>query len=169
MMSTSAESLFKTTINQGHRAIHPWVLAIVSLSAVLSLPLLAVAGAFFIPTGDVWKHLAETVLPEYIMNSLILMLGVGLLTAVLGIGPAWMVTMCRFPGSRLLEWSLLLPIAMPAYIIAYTYTGVLDASGPVQSWIREIMGLEFGQYWFPEIRSKGGAIAMLSFVLYPYI
>ncbi len=168
-MATVARQLFDTTVNGGRRAIPPWVLAMVALSAVLSLPLLAVLGAFFIPAGDVWRHLAETVLAEYMINSLVLMLGVGLLTSVLGVGPAWLVTMYRFPGSRLLEWSLLLPIAIPAYIIAYTYTGMLDASGPVQAWIREITGLEYGRYWFPEIRSRGGAIAMLSFVLYPYI
>jgi iron(III) transport system permease protein len=77
--------------------------------------------------------------------------------------------MTQFPGSRTLEWALVLPLAMPAYIIAYTYTGLLDVGGPVQAWIRETFSLRFGQYWFPSIRSLGGAITMLSLVLYPYV
>ncbi|HSR62756.1 MAG TPA: iron ABC transporter permease [Gammaproteobacteria bacterium] len=145
------------------------VIALVLISAVLSVPLLFIAGSFLVPAPGIWRHLADTVLSEYIINSLILMLGVGTLTTILGVIPAWLVTMCRFPGSRLLEWALLLPIAIPAYIIAYTYTGVLDVSGPVQTFLRESLDLQYGDYWFPPIRSIGGAIAMLSFVLYPYI
>lgn len=139
------------------------------ISLVLSLPMLTIAGSFFIPAPDIWRHLRDTVLSEYILNSLWLMLGVGVLTSVLGIIPAWLVTMCRFPLSRQLEWALLLPLAIPAYIIAYTYTGMLEAAGPVQSLLRDVTGWQFRDYWFPEIRSLGGAIAMLAFVLYPYI
>ena len=83
--------------------------------------------------------------------------------------PAWLVTMYRFPLSRYLEWALLLPMAMPAYIIAYSYTGMLDVAGPLQTSIREITGWQYRDYWFPEVRSLGGAIAMLSLVLYPYV
>ncbi|HKK16505.1 MAG TPA: iron ABC transporter permease [Gammaproteobacteria bacterium] len=150
-------------------SFRPRVFLLISISALLSLPLLVIIGSFFVPASDTWQHLSDTVLSQYIVNSLILMLGVGILTIVLGVIPAWFVTMYRFPGSRMLEWALLLPLAMPAYIIAYTYTGVLDASGPLQSWLRDITGWGFRDYWFPEIRSLGGAIAMLSFVLYPYI
>jgi iron(III) transport system permease protein len=77
--------------------------------------------------------------------------------------------MCSFPGRRWLSWALLLPLAVPAYIIAYTYTGLLDFAGPVQTWIRDITGLGYGDYWFFEIRSLGGAIIMMSLVLYPYV
>jgi len=136
---------------------------------LFSLPLLVVVFSLFSPTPDVWRHLAGTVLPEYIINSFILMAGVGSLTLVLGLVPAWLVTMFRFPGSRILEWALLLPLAIPAYIIAYTYTGVMDVSGPVQTLLRDLTGWGYQDYWFPEIRSLGGAITMLSFVLYPYI
>jgi iron(III) transport system permease protein len=125
--------------------------------------------SFLIPAPEIWQHLRDTVMKEYVVNSLVLMLGVGAMTLVLGIVPAWLVTMCRFPMSRILEWALLLPLAMPAYIIAYTYTGILDTSGPVQSLLRDLTGWQFGDYWFPEVRSLGGAITMLSFVLYPYI
>lgn len=136
---------------------------------MLALPLLVVAASLFLPSDDVWQHLRETVLSEYIRNSLLLLLGVSLLVLPLGVIPAWLVTMYRFPGSRVLEWALLLPMAVPAYIIAYTYTGMLDVAGPVQSWLRELTGWDYGDYWFPSIRSLGGAVVMLSLVLYPYV
>ncbi len=97
------------------------------------------------------------------------MLGVALGTFVLGTSAAWLTTMCSFPGRRLFEWALLLPMAMPAYIIAYTYTGMLDFAGPLQTFLRETFAWRYGDYWFPEIRSIGGAICMLSLVLYPYV
>ncbi len=142
---------------------------LILITLLLSLPLLVVILSFLNPAPEVWRHLTTTVLDEYILNSLVLMSGVGLLTLVLGVVPAWLVTMFRFPFSKTLEWALLLPLAIPAYIIAYTYTGVLDASGPVQVLIRELTGWGYRDYWFPEIRSLGGAVTMLSFVLYPYI
>jgi iron(III) transport system permease protein len=77
--------------------------------------------------------------------------------------------MCRFPGRRQFEWALLLPMAVPAYVIAYTYTGLLEFAGPVQEALRSLTGLQRGAYWFPEIRSLGGAIVMLTLVLYPYV
>lgn len=139
------------------------------LVCVFSLPLLTVAGSLFLENSEVWQHLRETVLVDYVSNSLLLMIGVGCATLVIGVVSAWLVTMFRFPCSQWFEWALLLPLSIPAYIIAYTYTGVLDVGGPVQSWIREFFQLEFGEYWFPEIRSLGGAMCMLSLVLYPYI
>ncbi len=152
----------------GHRKVAgSWGLLLAS--TLLSLPLLAVLGSFLIPAPDIWRHLLQTVFEEYVFNSLILMLGVGGLSLVLGVVPAWLVTMCRFPLSRTLEWALLLPLAIPAYIIAYTYTGLLETSGPVQTLLRGITGWQYGDYWFPAIRSMGGAITMLAFVLYPYI
>lgn len=146
-----------------------WPIVSLGLSLLLAVPLLVVAVSLFLPSDDVWQHLRETVLLEYISNSLLLMIGVTFLVLPLGVIPAWLVTMYRFPGSRILEWALLLPMAVPAYIIAYTYTGMLDVAGPLQTWLREFMGWEYGDYWFPEIRSLGGAIVMLSLVLYPYV
>ncbi len=82
---------------------------------------------------------------------------------------ACLCALYKFPGKKLLEFLLLLPLAIPAYIIAYTYTGILDFSGPIQSYLRELFGWGYGDYWFPEVRSVGGAITMFSFVLYPYV
>ena len=151
------------------RRAWPWPLAVVSVALLLSLPVLVVVGFVFVPAGEVWAHLAATVLPDYIGNSLLLMLGVAVGTLAIGVGTAWLTSMCRFPGRGLFEWSLLLPMAMPAYIIAYTYTGMLDFAGPLQTAMRDWSGWEYGDYWFPEIRSLPGAALMLSLVLYPYV
>ena len=146
-----------------------WSLSIIPTALLLALPLLTVVGFVFQPAGDVWQHLADTVLNQYIGNSLWLMLGVATGTLLMGVSSAWLTSMCNFPGRRFFEWAMLLPMALPAYIIAYTYTGLLDVAGPVQTSLREVFGWGFGDYWFPEIRSLGGAIAMLSLVLYPYV
>ena len=139
------------------------------LALVMALPVMTVFSFVFQPAGEVWRHLADTVLEDYILNSLVLMLGVGAGVLLLGISSAWVVTTCDFPGRRLFEWALLLPMAIPAYIIAYTYTGMLDFAGPVQSALRGWFGWGYGDYWFPEIRSLWGAAVMLSLVLYPYV
>ena len=146
-----------------------WNSALVLLSILFSIPVVVILVSVFFPERQVWSHLADTVLTDYIVNSLILFLGVGFFSLILGVMPAWLVTMYRFPLSRYLEWALLLPMAMPAYIIAYSYTGMLDVAGPLQTSIREITGWQYRDYWFPEVRSLGGAIAMLSLVLYPYV
>ncbi len=146
-----------------------WSAGIVSVALVLALPVLVIAGFVFVPAGDTWRHLAATVLPDYVTNSLLLMLGVTVGTLIGGVGTAWLTSMCQFPGRGLFEWALLLPMAMPAYIIAYTYTGMLDFAGPVQTSLRGLTGWGHGDYWFPEVRSLGGAALMLSLVLYPYV
>ncbi|MCW8904399.1 MAG: iron ABC transporter permease [Sedimenticola sp.] len=133
------------------------------------MPVLVVASYALIPAGAVWRHLADTVLTDYVSNSLLLMLEVAIGTLLIGVSTAWLTTMCRFPGRSVFEWALLLPMAMPAYIIAYTYTGMFDVAGPVQTALREGLGLHYGEYWFPEIRSLWGAGGMLSLTLYPYV
>ena len=168
-MSTVVDTFVTTQLKTSARRLQPWVFGILCVSILLSIPLITVLGSFIVSAGEVWQHLYNTVLKDYIVNSLLLMIGVGFMSALLGIIPAWLVTMYKFPGSRYLDWALLLPMALPAYIIAYTYTGILDVAGPVQSWIREFTGWRYGEYWFPEVRSIGGAITMLSFVLYPYV
>ena len=144
-------------------------MAAMLIAAILALPILVVLVNVLIGDGEVWRHLYQTVLAEYIANSLLLMLGVGIGVLVIGVPCAWLTSMCDFPGHTFLSWALLLPMAVPAYIIAYTYTGVLDFAGPVQTFIRELTGWRYGEYWFFEIRSLGGAIAMLTLVLYPYV
>ncbi len=132
-------------------------------------PLLTLIWLSFGAEQSVWQHLFDTVLGNYVRSSLSLMVGVALLTLVLGIGSAWLVTQYCFFGVRFLNWALLLPLAMPTYITAYSYTGLLDVAGPVQSALRQYLNLSYGDYWFPEIRSLGGAIFVMSFVLYPYV
>jgi iron(III) transport system permease protein len=146
-----------------------WTVGVCAVALVLAAPILVVFSFVFHPAGEVWRHLAATVLTEYVTNSLLLVLGVGIGTLLMGVSTAWLCTVCRFPGRRLFQWALLLPMAIPAYIIAYTYTGMLDFSGPVQSALRAWFDWGFGDYWFPQVRSLGGAVIMLSLVLYPYV
>ncbi|RKZ35320.1 MAG: iron ABC transporter permease, partial [Gammaproteobacteria bacterium] len=147
----------------------PWRAGIFALALLLALPVLTVFSFVFHPVGEVWRHLVETVLADYVLNSLALMVGVAIGTLGIGVSTAWLTTLCRFPGQRIFEWALLLPLAVPAYIIAYTYTGMFDFAGPVQTALRHWFDWSYGDYWFPEIRSLGGAMAMLSLVLYPYV
>jgi len=139
------------------------------IAAVLSVPVAGIVWSLFQPGQGNWPHLVETVLPLYVQNSLILMLGVAVGVTLFGVGAAWLVVMCRFPGRRFFEWALILPLAMPAYVVAYAYTDVLQSSGPIQSLIRDLTGLRFGEYWFPRVRSIEGAIVIFSAVLYPYV
>lgn len=149
---------------------NPWTLGVTAVAALLALPIAVVLSYVAHPTGEVWDHLVRTVLPTYVLNSLLLVLGVALGSLALGVSTAWLTTMCRFPGRQTLVWALLLPFAIPAYIIAYTYTGMLDFAGPVQSALRAWFGWQAaGDYWFPSVRSLGGAACMLSLVLYPYV
>lgn len=148
----------------------PWLLAVLVLAGLAALPVLVVAANLLAPSQGTWTHLAQTVLGDYVVNSLALMGGVGLGVTLGGVGTAWLVTMCRFPGSRPLEWALLLPMAMPAYVVAYAYTGFLDYSGPLQTGLRALFGWKsMRDYWFPDIRSLGGAITVMVMVLYPYV
>lgn len=146
-----------------------WRPSIVGTALILSVPILTIAFSVFEPPGENWQHLKDTVLPEYLGNSLLLTFGVGSGTLLIGVSTAWLTAMCRFPGKNLFVWLLLLPMAMPAYIVAYTYTGMFDFAGPVQTTIRDWTGWRYQEYYFPQIRSMGGAIAMLSLVLYPYV
>ncbi len=151
----------------GWRDIWRWAVLLPAL--LLALPVLVILTSLLQPETEIWQHLRQTVLADYVLNSLLLAGGTGLGALLLGTGSAWLISQYQFVGRRLLQWMLLLPLAMPAYIIAYTYTGLLDFAGPLQSYIRELTGWRYGDYWFPEIRSLGGAIIMLSLVLYPYV
>jgi iron(III) transport system permease protein len=117
----------------------------------------------------VWSHLTQTVLPRYLANSLILACSVGVGVALLGATTAWLTAAFEFPGRRTLTWALVLPLAMPAYVVAYAYTDFLQFSGPVQGTLREITGWRPRDYWFPEIRSLPGAACLLVLVLFPYV
>lgn len=147
-----------------------WTAFVIVLAALICSPVLFVLSSIFTNSSQIWGHLASTVLPTYIQNSLLLMLGVGVGVLIIGVGTAWLVTMCRFPGCQVFEWALLLPLAAPAYILAYIYTEWLEFYGPIQTNLRQWFGWSnIGDYWFPEIRSIGGAIALLTLTLYPYV
>ncbi|ACK66670.1 binding-protein-dependent transport systems inner membrane component [Rippkaea orientalis PCC 8801] len=150
--------------------VNGWTVLVIVIAILIAIPILFVVGSVFTDTGEVWQHLASTVLKDYILNSLWLMIGVGVGVLIIGVGTAWLVTMCRFWGCRWFEWLLLLPLSAPAYLLAYTYTDMLDYYGPVQMVLRHWFGWSsVTDYWFPNIRSLWGAIAMLILVLYPYV
>jgi iron(III) transport system permease protein len=139
------------------------------IAAMLALPIVSVVMSFFSGAGDTWTHLAATALPRYVVNTALLLVLVALGVVSMGVVSAWLVTAYRFPGRDVLEWALLLPLAMPAYVMAYAYTDWLQFTGPVQSGLRALIGWQAREYWFPEVRSLPGAAAMLSFALYPYV
>lgn len=141
-----------------------------ALALLVSLPLLAVLAAAAVPAGEAWRHVLHTTLAEMLGNSALLAVAVGLMAASAGAISAWLVSTCAFPGRRLVEVALLLPLAMPAYVSGYAYTWLLDVAGPVQGAIRAATGLTWRQMgWFPEIRSLPGAALVLAMVLYPYV
>ena len=146
-----------------------WKPSIVGTALILSIPILTIAFSVFEPPGENWQHLKDTVLQEYIVNSMLLTCGIGIGTLLIGVSTAWLTAMCSFPGKNLFVWLLLLPLAMPAYIVAYTYTGMFDFAGRVQTMFRDWTGWSYRDYYFPQIRSMGGAITILSLVLYPYV
>ncbi|MCL0080031.1 ABC transporter permease subunit [Dehalococcoidia bacterium] len=136
------------------------------IAGLMILPVAVVLSALLTPTHSVWEHLWATILPEMIGNTLVLLLGVGLGTLILGTGLAWLTVAYRFPGRALFDWLLLMPLAVPAYVMGYVYMATFDFAGPVQSVLRGWFG---GVIWFPEIRSGGGAVLVMTLVLYPYV
>lgn len=141
-----------------------------SLGIALCAPVLAIFYLSLSTNDGLWPHLIETVIPRYFGTTLILMLGVGVLSLLLGVGTAWIISRYEFRYGAVLDVLLTVPIACPAYLVAYAYTDFFEYAGPLQSGLRDLMGWSSPQdYAFPEIRSMGGAIFVLSFVLYPYV
>ncbi|MBF2025603.1 MAG: iron ABC transporter permease [Oscillatoriales cyanobacterium C42_A2020_001] len=150
--------------------LNSWTLVVLAIALVIAAPVLVILAGLFTNSSDTWNHLASTVLPTYITNSLLLLLSVGMGVLLVGVSTAWLITMCRFPGRRVFEWALLLPLAAPAYLLAYVYTDWLAFYGPVQTTLRGWFGWESVQdYWFPNVRSLWGAAVMLVLTLYPYV
>jgi len=149
----------------------PWLLiCALSTAALVVAPLVSVGLNVFVGgTAATWSHLASTVLGDYVLTTLWLCLGVGMGVAALGVGSAWLVARYEFVGRRHFEWALVLPLAMPAYVAAYTYTDLLQYVGPVQTALRQAFGWSRADYWFPDVRSTGGAVLMFTLVLYPYV
>ena len=153
-----------------HWRLDGWSLGAVAVAAVVLAPMLAVVWIAFHPTDNIWPHLVATVLPRYLGTTLRMMLGVGLLSAIMGAGTAWLVTMYRFAGARVMGWALLFPLAIPAYIGAYALVDFLDYAGPVQAGLRATFGWQDARaYWFPQIRSEPAAMVVLASALYPYV
>jgi len=137
------------------------------LAGAVATPLVVLALAWTSGQGEVWQHLADTVLLGLVRNTLVLLAGVGAGTLVVGTGLAWLTVMYDFPGRRLFAWALVLPLAVPAYVLAFVAIGLLDFAGPVQTFVRGLLGP--GGHWFPEVRSEAGVVAVMVLALYPYV
>lgn len=146
-----------------------WTVMAILVAIPVALPLLVVVAALLFPTTAVWSHLVQTVLLTYTVNTLSLMLIVAVLAASIGVGAAWLTAHYRFPGSGWLGVALILPLAAPAYVVGYVYADLFDATGPVQGMLRSLAGVQLGDYYFPAVRSLGGAGLVIALVLYPYV
>lgn len=143
-----------------------WTWLAVGVAAVLALPIAAVVSSLLIPAGDVWIHLWRTQLLELVGNTVLLLAGVGVGTLIVGSGLAWLIVYHRFPGRAALEWALILPMAVPAYVIGFAFLGLFDYAGPLQTAVRRSLG---PGAWLPEVRSYGGLVSMMTLVFYPYV
>lgn len=149
---------------------NPWLLGAVLVAVLMLAPVLGLAWAASDGSAGLWAHLWANVLPTALLNTGLLLLGVGVLVGVLGTGSAWLVTAFAFPGRKMLAWALLLPLAVPTYIAAFAYLDVLHPLGPVQGLIRDLLGYDSPrQFRLPDIRHLAGCIVLLGFVLYPYV
>lgn len=146
-----------------------WKTSSVALASLLVLPILAIFYTAVGHSDDVFTHLMATVMPTYAQNTVVLTASVMALSLLFGIPSAWIMAMCKLPGEKILQWALVLPLAIPGYIVGYIFTGWFDYAGPVQVWLRELTGWQAGEYWFPDIRSLTGASIVLALVLYPYV
>ena len=149
--------------------LNPWAATALLLSLLVALPLLLIFPEVFKKGDEVWSHVVKNLLPRYMLNTVLLMLGVAVLTFLMGVSTAWLVSMYRFPGSAFFEWALILPIAIPAYINGFAWAGLLDYTSPVYVWLRNSFALDTGPYLFFRLLSLPGAIFILSVSLYPYV
>ncbi len=143
-----------------------WALAAMGIAGLLTVPILAVLSSFMTPAGEVWRHLWRTQLVELITNTVLLLAGVGSGTLVVGTGLAWLVVYHRFPGRAFFEWALILPLAIPAYVLGFVFLGLFDFAGPLQTFLRATFGQGFR---LPNLRSYGGVTLMMTLVFYPYV
>lgn len=147
-----------------------WLLAALCITLAVLAPVLTLVGHALQGSFDHWQHLLEHVLPYAMRNTLLLLLGVGIVVSLLGVGSAWLMTAYQFPTRNTLSWALLLPLAVPTYIVAFAYQDILHPIGPVQGLIRDLLGYTSPrQFRLPDTRSLGGAIILLGLVLYPYV
>jgi len=144
----------------------PWSVAAGIIALIVASPLIVVVSSLATPKLEIWTHLWQTQLTELAWNTIRLMFGVGIGVLVLGISLAWLVVAYRFPGRAIFEWLLVLPLAIPSYVIGFVFLGIFDYTGPVQSWMRTTWGTTVS---LPEIRSYGGVTLVMTLVLYPYV
>ncbi|TCM75065.1 iron(III) transport system permease protein [Rhodovulum steppense] len=148
----------------------PWSVGAVLIAALVLMPILSVMWIALTPQQNIWPHLVSTTLPRYMWNTGVLMIGVAALASAVGAGAAWLISVYRFPLSRWLEWLLLLPLAIPAYVGAYALVDFLEYAGPVQTALRNVFGWQSARdYWFPQVRSREAAVIVLAAALYPYV
>ena len=160
----------KYYLNSNNLLINKWLFINILFSIFILCPIIFLITNSFANTLDVWIHLKNTKLFLYIYNTIILVFGVGILSTFLGVSSAWLTTQYNFYFKKYIEWLLILPLAIPGYIVAYAYTDFLEYSGAFQTFIRSLFGFSNpSEYYFPSIRSLGGAIFILSFSLYPYV
>ena len=153
-----------------HRSFsNPWVWMTVFAALLIVFPLSIIFSHIFDPTDEIWQHIVKNLLASYVLNTLFLLTGVALLTMLIGVSTAWLVSMYRFPGRSFFEWALIMPIAIPAYISGFTWAGILDYTSPVYVFLRNSFGIDTGQYLFFKILSPAGAVIIFSLALYPYV
>lgn len=153
-----------------HGLICGWTVLSIVIALLVITPIIAIVWLAAFPTENIWPHLISTTLPRYLANSLLMMALVGVISASVGTLAAWMVVMYRFPGRRIVEWGLLLPLALPAYIGAYALVDFWEYAGPFQTTLRAFFGWSSPRdYWFPEVRSLSAAVLVISASLYPYV
>lgn len=143
-----------------------WRLAAFLVSLITLLPLLVVLSSIFSSEQEIWGHLSQYVLPDLLVNTFWLALGVACGTTMLGVSLAWLTAVCEFPGRRWFSWALMLPLALPAYVAAFVNIGLFDFTGPLHTSLRVWFG---STAWFPPIRSRGGVILVMTLALYPYV
>jgi iron(III) transport system permease protein len=158
------------TWRRKRRASPAWTVIVALILAVVALPIVTVLLLALAPADNIWPHLATTVLPGSFYRTALLAIGTETIAIIVGTASAWLVTMYRFPGRELLDRLLVLPLAVPTYIVAYCYVDLLDYAGPAQTGLRSLFGWEHASdYWFPQMRSLGGAVFVFAAVLYPYV
>lgn len=170
MTLSSSFNILKRSSQARRPATWGWLLIIFPIIGLVVLPIVSIFVMSFSPSENIWPHLLSTILPRSLRDTGLLMVGVGILSLILGVSTAWLVTMYDFRGRKIFDWALLLPLAMPTYMIAYCAVDLLEYSGPVQTLVRHVFGFHNAKdYWFPNIASLPGAIIVMSLVLYPYV
>lgn len=158
----------KQSLRKQWLQLNPWAINVLLIVFFVATPLLTLL--YFLTEGpsETWYHLQQTVLWDYVSNSFLLMLGVGFLTFVFGVSTAWFVTTCEFPGRKIFEWANILPLAIPTYIVAYTYSGIFNYTGPIQRFFRNVLEVDINPA-FLDILNLRGVMFIMAFVLYPYV